>query len=69
MSQWDRDLEAQAKEFQRLAGEVEVWDRVLNDNAKQVSKRSLVTKERHVRLTDPAYVSIDFKCLRHGTPS
>ncbi|KAG8885874.1 FG-nucleoporin nsp1 [Tulasnella sp. 331] len=37
VNQWNTDLEAQAKEFQRLAGEVEVWDRVLNDNAKQIS--------------------------------
>ncbi|KAG9005739.1 FG-nucleoporin nsp1 [Tulasnella sp. JGI-2019a] len=37
VNQWNVDLESQVKEFQRLAGEVEVWDRVLNDNAKQIS--------------------------------
>lgn len=38
VNQWSTDLEAQAKEFQRLAGEVQVWDKVLTDNGRQVGE-------------------------------
>ena len=39
VNKWTSDLEIHYKEFNRLAGEVAVWDRALIDNGNTVSSR------------------------------
>lgn len=36
VNKWSTDLEAHVKEFNRLAGEINVWDRALIDNGNTV---------------------------------
>lgn len=36
VNKWSTDLETQVKEFNRIAGEVAVWDRALVDNGNTV---------------------------------
>ncbi|KZS97897.1 hypothetical protein SISNIDRAFT_481776 [Sistotremastrum niveocremeum HHB9708] len=61
VNRWDRELEAQVVEFNRVAGEVAAWDRTLIDNGTYLSKlyNEVQVAENSQSLIEQSLNSID----------